>query len=146
MSTALHWAAAYLGQPWTPPGSAGWTCWTFARHVQAEHYGQALPPYGGESFITALDFARAIGWRCVCRWQPSIGECLPDVCDGDLLLLRTGDRLHAGTVVQADGRYGLLHANGTLERGVPVGEVIWEPLSVAVAGYQRAELWRHHAR
>lgn len=130
----MHWATTYIGRPWGPPGS-GLSCWEFVRHVQAERYGQPLP----EAPDAALG---APGWR---RVALTMGGHVPEACaDGDILLLR-GTALHAGIVVEADGRLGLLHADGAIEGTRAVGHVVWEPLERALAGYRRCELWRRHA-
>lgn len=121
-----HWATQYIGRPWGPPGS-GLSCWEFARHVLATHYAAPLPELPQEA-MRAPDWSRVDG----------------EAQDGDVVLLR-GTELHAGVVVEAGGRVGLLHANGRKRGGVATGGVVWQPLADALADYSRAEFWRRHA-
>lgn len=130
-----HWAAHYIGRPWGPPGS-GLSCWEFVREVCARHYGRVLPELPADA-LQAREWGRVGVWVL----PASISASTPPL-DGDLVLLRTFERLHCGVVVQADGQTGLLHANGS---ALQAGGVVWERLDLAVQGYQRAELWRHHA-
>lgn len=136
--TTPHWATPYIGRRWAPPGS-GLSCWEFARHVLLAHYGRHLPANPDAAL-------HAPGWRRV--GLTTGGEVPAGPSDGDVLLLR-GAALHCGVVVRADQRLGLLHADGALvaTAGGPraVGQVVWQPLAEALQGYQRAELWRHHA-
>lgn len=124
----MHWAAQYIGRPWGPPGS-GLSCWEFARHVVAQHYGAPLPELPGEAMASRA-------------WSRIAAVRLPaplPVADGDLVLLRTFERSHVGVVVNANGTAGLLHADGSMQQA---GSVVWQPVADALDGYQRAELWR----
>lgn len=127
----MHWASQYIGRLWGVPGS-GLSCWEFARHVLTTHYGATVPADPSEAL-------QVHDWHRV----PAGAH----MQDGDVLLLRGASQLHAGIVVEPrPGDLRLLHANGTLRAGLPVGQVVAEPLEDAVVAYLRVEAWRRDAQ
>jgi hypothetical protein len=121
----IHWAAQYIGRPWVPPNG----CWTFVREVFANHYGITLPEITDSNNAHTIRAASDDSGM-----RPAPLDAKPE--EGDLCIMRSPLRLHAGVCVIASGRIGVLHS--TRDTGV-----IWEPWREAVAG-MTAQLWRHH--
>ena len=91
-----HWAAKYIGQPW----SAVDNCWAFVRRVCLERYGVKMPHVE----VGATDNAKAIraatvGWMRV---------FLP--VEGDIVLMRSLVKLHCGLIVTTSVGVHVLHS------------------------------------
>ncbi len=103
----MHWASRYLGLPWSATGEGpdAYHCWSFVRHVQAEHFGRVLPeiPYTED----LLGLARAFREHPErARWgEVALAEAVP----GDVVLMRLARYpVHVGVWLGADGG-GVLH-------------------------------------
>lgn len=135
---AMHWAHRLIGTPWTPEHN----CWWLVRHYFAARHGVQLPALAigaAGNAAALLRAARASGWQLVAR----NGEPQED----DVVLMRgPRGRRHAGVIIRADGRAGVLHSDGALCQGVPRGHVVFQPLADAAAdGYRQFEFWRRDA-
>jgi cell wall-associated NlpC family hydrolase len=135
--TASHWAVQYLGHRWAPNGEGPreWSCWALVRHVLARHFGQVLP-------ALPADAVRAAGWAVVARGLHADRGLCGLVDEGDVLLLRGVDQAHVGIVVGHGARARVLHADGEMVRGAPVGGVVLRPVHEVASGYRASELWR----
>ncbi len=102
--------ADYIGIPWEPgaEGPDAYNCGTFARHLQAAHFGRVLPPLFGvdednlravcREFASAEKMAAEYGWHPVDRPR-----------HGDLALMAHASHpSHIGVWLDIDGG-GLLH-------------------------------------
>lgn len=140
---ATHWATPLIGKPWRG-GAAGpdaFDCWGLVRWVFERQHGIVMPPVvvgaiGGTTVdnVTAIKHAaRVSGWHTV------VGAPWPD----DIVLMHGLKGRHVGLMVLANGRLGVLHANGYHGPVGPVGGVMFQPLAeVAEGGYGNFEFWR----
>lgn len=109
-----HWAFDLIGMDWPEA-----RCWDFVRHVMARQHGIGMPPIANESLTSV-----AHGWRR-CN---AIGQ------DGDIVVMRGPMGRHAGVMVAANHRVGVLHAHRT---------VLFETLrDLTNVGYGQFEFWR----
>jgi cell wall-associated NlpC family hydrolase len=102
-----HWAAAYIGTPWsaTGEGPESYHCWAFVRHVQAVRFGRTLPAIPNpEDLLAQARVFRAHPERA--RWRrverPEEGDCV--------LLRRARYPVHVGVWIAIDGG-GVLHCS-----------------------------------
>jgi hypothetical protein len=59
----------------------------------------------------------------------------------DVCLMQGHSGRHIGILVEANGKLGMLHANGFYPQG---GSVMWQPIyEVARDGYHSLRYWRH---
>jgi cell wall-associated NlpC family hydrolase len=142
-AVTMHWAAMYLGRPWRSGarGPDAYYCWGLLQALCKRRLGLEMPEVATgteqQQFPAILEAARGQGWHLV-----PVGDG-PRADDIVLMRNRWGDR-HCGFMVEADGRLGVMHADGhNTERG-PIGEVVFETLAQAMnGGYSRIEFWRH---
>lgn len=129
-----HWAAKYIGTPWSPEKN----CWWLVREVFRERWGVEMPSIGVGDLQAADNVAVIKEAASRSGWRPADGK--PE--DGDILLCRdiTGKR-HIGVMVQDGGRLLLLHNDGHMGSKGPVGSVVAQPLRDA-EGLSEVELWR----
>lgn len=119
-----HWAAGYIAKPWAAgaTGPDAYDCRGLVRCLVRQRLGVELPE---------PEVARAWGWRAV-KGPPQVD---------DVLLMRGPAGRHVGYMVEANGRLGVLHANGTAAR--PGGSVMFQSLDEVLAdGYGDHEIWR----
>lgn len=102
-ANGLHWAAAYIGEPWVPHDN---DCWSFCRRVWRERFGFVVPVVDVDPLRT-LAVAHALvhhGERA--NW---IEVDTPE--EGDAVLMAHNRHpLHVGRWVAADGG-GVLHCD-----------------------------------
>jgi len=115
----MHWAHSYIGQAWTPER----TCWWLVREVLRMHAQVFLPAV--PQWQSLRRASRAYSMRRVLEGMPR---------EWDICIMRTPFNLHAGIVVVANGRIGVLHS--TAQTGV-----VWESWLEAIEG-SKVELWR----
>jgi cell wall-associated NlpC family hydrolase len=120
-----HWASTYIGKPWVTPNG----CWTHVREVFANHYGIDLPEIANSGNASAIRAASDDSGM-----RPAPLNAKPQ--DGDLCIMRSPLRLHAGVCVIANGQIGVLHS--TRETGV-----VWQSWREATEG-MTVQLWRRH--
>ena len=101
----MHWAAAYIGLPWSVHGSGPdmFNCWEFVRMVQARHFGRILPEISNpeDMLVMGRTFRNHPERR---RWTK-----MPDPMEGDCVLLRRSRHpIHVGIWLDVDGG-GVLH-------------------------------------
>jgi hypothetical protein len=129
----MHPLAHLIGKPWHPGGTGPdlFDCWHLVREAVRISRGVEIPQLGGDVTRVTRD-AHAAGWRRV---------EFP-VRDGDVIVVReSASRRHVGVVIELDGVLAVLHANGSLRRGAPVGCVERESVPSFLGGYA-AEVWR----
>ncbi len=122
-----HWAAALIGKPWRSAarGPLSFDCRGLADWCCQHHFDEPLPSH---------ETVHASPWSRV--------EDAPR--ENDVLLMRNkfGER-HIGWMTLANGRLGVLHADGHDTPKGPVGSVVWQTLADATAGgYHEFEIWR----
>lgn len=133
-----HWAAVLIGKPWRSAarGPREYSCWGLAQRAVLLRQGLQLPDFDNEDSVVAIRRgAETGGWRLVA------GPAVED----DVLVMRNkfGQR-HVGYMVVANGRLGVLHADGHDTPTGPVGCVVWQTLADTTAGgYHDFEVWRH---
>ena len=91
----MHWAAQYVGRPWTPESH----CWSFFRLIQAEHYARSVP-------IINVDTSnqRAILHEINTNPERRRWKEVDRPKDGDGVLMSRNTRLaHVGVYVDVDG-------------------------------------------
>jgi hypothetical protein len=115
----MHWAHTYIGRAWTPEQN----CWFLVREVLRMHAQVFLPAI--PQWQSLRRASRAYQVRRVLAGMPQ---------EFDIVIMRTPFHLHAGIVVVANGRIGILHS--TAQTGV-----VWEPWLQAVED-TTVELWR----
>lgn len=102
----MHWAEAYLGQPWQRGGLGpdAWDCWGFLRHIQKTHYGIILPEvqmdfYNLRTVIHTINrHPERDNWVALAR-----------PADGAVALIGYGSNAsHVGVYLDIDGG-GVLH-------------------------------------
>lgn len=121
-----HWAFPLIGLPWMPGarGPQAFDCLGLTDWCCRLRHGQALPD---------VDGVHETAWRRVDG---------PPMAD-DVVLMQGREGRHIGFMVQADGRLGVLHADGHLTPRGPVGCVVFCSLTDATAGgYHHHEFWR----
>lgn len=129
----MHWASIYIGLPYsaTGEGPGAFHCWAFVRHVQAEHFGRALPPIPNPEDVLAMarafrDHAERRNWLLV--GDPAEGDCV--------LMRRARYPVHVGVWIGADG-------GGVLHCAQPDGVVYQRPEVLALNGWQVEGFYRH---
>lgn len=131
----MHWAFSLIGRPWAPgaQGPGAYCCWGLVRHVLELRHGITLP-LAVESNPGALrQVAHTYGWRLV------DGPAQAD----DVIQMTGPTGRHVGVMVQANGRLGVLHANGCMTARGPRGQVEFQTLAEATAdGYGEYGFWR----
>lgn len=142
----MHWATKYIGKPWAPDasGPASFSCWGLVRHVFKARHDIDMPgvhvdavdtnEQTAENVAAIKQASQASGWR--------LAEA--PARDNDIVLMRNkmGQR-HVGVMVSANGRLGVLHADGHMTEAGPVGAVVWQSLADATSrGYHEYEFWR----
>lgn len=138
-ASRMHWAAALIGKPWRSGacGPDAFDCWNLVRFVYRTRLGIDLPEVrAGDDDHAALIFAAVEVTGC----RPS----LTPLEEMDIVMMRNkrGSR-HCGVAVRANGRIGLLHADGHESESGPVGSVVWQSLADATSGgYHDHECWR----
>ena len=103
----MHWAAAYIGLPWSAHGSGPdlFNCWEFVRAVQDRHFGRVLPDIANPEDTLAMgrtfrDHPERLRW--VKSADPREGDCV--------LLRRSRHPIHVGIWLEVDGG-GVLHCS-----------------------------------
>ncbi len=130
---SAHWAAPYIGGPWSKHGQGPetWNCWSFFRHVQQAHFGVETPavPYADDLLVLARLF-RDHGERG--RWQPVIAYR-----EGDGVMMRTARYpIHVGVWLEVDGGR-VLHCTP------PSGVVCQSRRDLAANGWRIDGVYRH---
>ncbi len=126
MNKPSHWAAALIGKPWKSlaRGPLEFDCQGLADWCCQKRFGEPLP---------SVETAHESNWR---RVNVAPAE--------DMVLLmrnKMGER-HVGWITRANGRIGVLHADGHQTEKGPVGSVVWQTLADATSGgYHDFELW-----
>jgi|GEM_PF-1693662 len=133
LQPAAHWAARFIGHPWTPATD----CWWLVREYFAQRHGIAMPHVD----VRACDNTEAL--RHAVRasgWVPAQGEPRED----DVVVMSSPfHRRHVGVMVRADGRLGLLHNEGSDGARGPRGGVVFQTLADATSdGYGNFSVWR----
>jgi cell wall-associated NlpC family hydrolase len=121
----MSWAAAYIGQPWTPERD----CWAFFRDVQREAFGREVPAID----IDALSLTACLR---TFKAHPERGRWLPtdDPQDGDGVLLARG-RLPSHVGIWVDGGRVLHSLEG-------FGVVCQRVADLRAAGWSRIDCYR----
>lgn len=120
-----HWAAHYIGRPWTPE----FNCLGLVREVFAIRHDMAMPDEATEF----LERAYCAGWRRV--------ETHARV--DDVVLMDTLNGKHIGVMIEANSRLGVLHNDGHLTERGPVGHVSFTTLATLLeTGASGFEFWR----
>lgn len=129
-----HWAAEFIGIPWSPERN----CWWLVREVFRVRYDVEMPHLGVGDLQAADKVADIKAAAEVVGFRPGDGPAR----DGDVLLCRdiTGKR-HVGVVIEWRGKVQLLHNDGHMSAHGPVGSVIRQPLAEATQ-LTDLELWR----
>lgn len=92
-----HWAAKYLGMPWSPDCD----CWGFFRLVQREQFGRDLPAIPLDDYRLPRKSAVIAGHPERANW---VGIDPSEAVDGDGVMMKEGDRdAHVGIWVAVDG-------------------------------------------
>lgn len=128
MSAMSHWAEQYVGRPWVAgaQGPDAFDCWAFFRHVQAAHFGIAVPPVEVEDYDNAAALVALLGNHPERgRWARVTAPT-----DGDGVIIHRP--LHVGVWLAVDGG-GVLHC----VRGA--GVVFTPDARWAVSGFGRRE-------
>jgi hypothetical protein len=124
-----HWAYGLIGLPWSPE----FNCWALMRHTFRERLQIELPEEAaGVLILTGA--AHTTGLR------PHAGLGQAD----DLVLMRMLDgRRHVGMLIHANGKLGVLHNDGHMTEGGPVGCVGFSTLrELAQHGFGDFQFWR----
>lgn len=137
--TAQHWATDVVGKPWRP-GEAGpeaFYCWGLVCWVYDTQRGIDLPRINFSNDVDNTDLIR----RLAKQHDYSFANAPPH--EWDIVIMRNGKRRHAGVAIRANGTLGLLHADGCMNAGVPVGQVIFCKFNdVTLHQYGQMEFWR----
>ena len=127
--------ARYVGAPWAAgaQGPEAWDCWALFRHVQAEHFGLAVPE------IIAADYDDPAALSSLFRGHDERARWVrvERPAHGDAVIVHRP--LHIGTWIEADGG-GVLHA----VRGV--GVIFSKDAAWRLSGFGRREYFRHESR
>lgn len=121
----MHWAADLIGMPWAAgaEGPSAFDCRGLVRECARR---RELPP------VPEVEDAPGSDWRVV-----------PDCQADDIVTMRGPFGAHVGFMVRANGRLGVLHANGHETPTGPAGFVEFQDLAIATAyGYGRFKFWR----
>lgn len=102
----MHWAAQYIGLPWSATGEGpnSYHCWAFVRMIQARHFGRDLPAIPNPEDVLGLarsfrDHPERVRW-----------ERVDDPCEGDCVLLRAARYpVHIGVWLGDAVGGGVLH-------------------------------------
>lgn len=133
-----HWASPLIGKPWLScaEGPDAFDCWGLVRWVFEHRHGVSMPRLA----LNRTDNVPAlIAAASVSGWRPVSG---PPAVD-DIVLMRGRQGRHVGVMIFANGRLGVLHANGTNTPKGPKGQVVFQSLAGATAdGYGDYEFWR----
>lgn len=114
-----HWAHTYIGQAWTPERN----CWWLVREAYRRCLDIELP---------VVPHWRTIRQLCRAHRMRRVHDLARQ--EFDIVIMRTPFNLHAGLLIVANGRIGVLHS--ARETGV-----VFQPWLEAVAGTE-VELWR----
>lgn len=99
----MHWAARYIGLPWTPGHS---DCWSFARRVWAERFGWDVPP-----LIIDPQNPRAVRQALAENPVDQGWTAIPDPVEGSAVLMGQGLRpCHVGIWITPEAGAGILHS------------------------------------
>lgn len=127
-----HWAAGYIGQPWTPDEHH---CWALCCKVWADHFGWVIPPATfepGDARATRRALSADPEYH---GWQPVVAAA-----EGDAVLMAMGVRpCHVGVWIKADPAAGILHS---VERS---GVIFTAPHRLHTLGYRIIGLYRRAA-
>lgn len=129
-SPAPHWAAWLIGKPWRAGacGPDAFDCRGLVDWCVRMRFGEELP--------TPETVHRS-------AWRLAGGPPQAD----DVVLMEGPNGRHVGYMVQANGRLGVLHADGYESACGPVGAVRFQTLVDSFdGGYHRHEFWRHRLR
>lgn len=123
----MHWAAAYVGQPWELGQS---DCWHFCRRVWREKFGLEVPAVIGAT-ATPLEGRRALRDADLTGWA-AVG----DPREGDAVMMSKGQTpCHVGLWVSPAGGSVLHSVEGIGAICTPVGRLAG--LGYRVVGYYR---------
>lgn len=133
LAPARHWAAGYIGQPWTYERDCRW----LVRQVQREQFDREVPallkPVPLTDWAKVREAAAQQGWRPV--------DTLAR--EGDILVVHSAEGAHVGVFIQYGAVFGVLHAQGSINKP---GSVRFDTLAdLLCSGYARPQTWRHHA-
>lgn len=121
----------YIGLQWVSGarGPIAFDCWGLLRHVQAEHFGKAIPDVTEFGAVARDMYDERMHSR---EWE------IADQCfHGAGVLMRGGDDPHVGVWLDLEGG-GVLHS---MER---VG-VIWSPKqALRMLGFSKLKFYRFH--
>ncbi len=102
----MHWAAQYIGTPYseTGEGPESFYCWSFFRHIEKQHFSRELPSIPNEDHLLAV----AKSFRD--RGERKDWVLTDDPKDGDGVLMRQARYpTHCGVWLDIDGCAGVLH-------------------------------------
>jgi hypothetical protein len=130
---AEHWAARYVGRPWT----LQFRCYDLVREVFLERHGVELP-------LIALD--EPVDHGAAIRLASSVaslraveGPPQPD----DVVFMDGHDGLHVGVMIDSPRGPLLLHCAGRMTPRGPRGGVVAQSIRDATSdGYHRYRVWR----
>ena len=131
-----HWAAPYIGEPWTTEHD----CWAFVRRVWAEEFGWEVPELGLQARQHhPANYARLAGaLEHDLAWLPIR---MAQATDGDAVVMGRGTvATHIGLCVLADGRRRVLHCLRGVGVVCEVGDDLWRH------HLQVLRCWRHPSR
>ena len=126
-ATATHWAAPWVGRPW----SETFNCWHLVQEVQRVVFGRSLAdlPIGAEEDQTAALL------NITTRWSRAEWPAL----DGDILTMLGPDGQHVGVVAANK----VLHNVGGRRDGYLWGSVRLDRVGeLGRMGYGHLKLWR----
>lgn len=128
----MHWAGPFIGRPWTPE----YRCWDTVREVFALRHGIEMPivQIGDDTNANVIREASLVS-----GWVPAEGPAQED----DIVTMDGPTGKHVGVMIRHGRKLLLLHNNGTMRDGRPIGFVVAQKLEdVAADGYHRFSLWR----
>src|SRR4051812_29443063 len=116
-----HWALNVIGKPWTPDGLGPTTfsCWGLVQWACTEVFCVDFPTLVLASAETIPDLhalvaiARNKGWAQVSKTEERE--------EGDVILMNSIVGRHIGLIIRANGMLGVLHSDGYMQDGRPVG-------------------------